>query len=141
MNPFQSLRDYERFVYTLQPQFPEITSSTLVLQRRGRLFAELTGELFFSNGHRLVAYERLSWDTGPIQIIGYSYETWHGHEKLYWYDSQPHPSDPELAATHPHHKHMPPDIKHHRVLAPGLTFTAPNLTLVIKEICLSIHQA
>jgi len=61
--------------------------------------------------------------------------------KRYWYDSQPHPSDPELASTHPHHKHMPPDIKHHRIPAPGLTFTAPNLTLVIKEICSSIHQA
>jgi hypothetical protein len=70
MNPFLSLPDYERFVYTLQAQFSEITASTLFIQRRGRLFAELTGELFFSNGRRLVVYERLSWDTGSIRIVG-----------------------------------------------------------------------
>ena len=139
MNPFQSLRDYERFVYTLQSQFSETACSTLIVQRRGRFFAELTGELLFRNGQRLVAYERLSWDTGPIRIAGYSYEVWQGHEKLYWYDSQPHPAEPQLAGTHPHHKHLPPDIKHHRVPAPGLTFTSPNLPLLLREICASIH--
>jgi hypothetical protein len=45
MSPFQSLRDYERSVYTLQQQFPRILRSTLVVARRGRLFAELAGEL------------------------------------------------------------------------------------------------
>jgi hypothetical protein len=54
MTPFQSLREYERFVYTLQQQFPCILHSTLVVAQRGRLFAELTGELVFSAGHRLV---------------------------------------------------------------------------------------
>ncbi|MCX6902704.1 MAG: hypothetical protein NTW03_04360 [Verrucomicrobia bacterium] len=52
MNPFQSLRDYERFVYTLQAQYPEILSSTLIIQRRGRLLAELSGELLHRNGWR-----------------------------------------------------------------------------------------
>ncbi len=93
------------------------------------------GELFFRDGRRLAAYERLSWDTGVIRIIGNSYEVWRGNEKLYWYDWQPHPSDPALASTHPHHKHLPPDIKHHRLPAPGLAFTAPNLPLLINEIC------
>jgi hypothetical protein len=45
MNPFQSLRDYEMFVYTLQQSFPQIIRSTLVVVRRGRLFAELSGEI------------------------------------------------------------------------------------------------
>ena len=51
------------------------------------------------------------------------------------YDSQPHPADPELASTHPHHKHLPPDTKHHRVPAPGLCFTAPNLPFLLHDIC------
>ena len=39
-----------------------------------------------------------------------------------------------LASTHPHHKHLPPDIKHHRVPAPGLSFSQPNLPFLIVEI-------
>ncbi len=48
--------------------------------------------------------------------------------------SQPHPNDPTLASTLPHHKHVPPDIKHHRIPAPGLSFTKPNLPFLIEEI-------
>ena len=55
-------------------------------------------------------------------------------EKLFWYDCQPHPAEPALQATHPHHKHIPPDIKHHRIPAPGLSFTQPNLPFIIAEI-------
>lgn len=79
-------------------------------------------------------YERLSWDSASISIEGYSYELWRGSEKLYWYDSQPHPDDPTLASTDPHHKHIPPDIKHHRVPVPGLSLTAPNLEFLIQEV-------
>lgn len=39
-----------------------------------------------------------------------------------------------LAGTHPHHKHVAPDIKHHRVPASGLSFTQPNLPFLIREI-------
>ena len=134
MNLFQSLRDYETFVYTLQHSFPQIVHSTLVVARRGRLFAELSGELILASGHRLVVYERLTWDTGPLRLEGYSYEVWHGSEKLYWYDSQPHPGDPTLASTARHHKHVPPDIKHRRIPAPDLSFTPPNLAFLIQEI-------
>ena len=134
MNPFASLREYERFIYTLQQQFPRIVRSTLVLAQRGRLFTELTGEIAFVSGHRLVVYERLSWDTGPLTIEGYSYEVWQGSDQLYWYDSQPHPHDPALARTDPHHKHIPPDIKRHRVPAADLSFGAPNLSFLIQEI-------
>ncbi len=55
-------------------------------------------------------------------------------QKLYWYDSFAHPNDPSLASTHPHHKHIPPDIKHHRVPAPDLSFTRPNLPFLIEEV-------
>jgi hypothetical protein len=133
MNPFSSLAEYERFIYTLQQEFSSITRSTLVVIRRGRQFAELSGELAFTGEYRLVIYERLTWDAGPLSIEGYSYEVWRG-EKLYWYDSQPHPRDSTLASSHPHHKHTPPDLKHHRIPAPELSFTAPNLPFLIREI-------
>jgi hypothetical protein len=47
-------------------------------------------------------------------------------DRLYWYNSFPHPNDASLAATDPHHKHVPPDIKHHRVPTSELSFTKPN---------------
>lgn len=134
MNPFQSLRDYEFFVYTLPQQNPSIVHSTLVIVQRGRLFAELTGELAFATNYRLSVYERLVWDSGSIAIEGYSYELWRGNEKLFWYDSQPHPNDPTLGSTQPHHKHVPPDIRHNRIPAPNLSFTRPNLPILIQEI-------
>jgi len=140
MNPFQSLREYERFVYTLPQQNPRLVRSTLIVAQRGRRYAELTGELVFPGGYRLVAYERLAWDTGSLAIIGYSYEVWRGAEELYWYDSQPHPNDPTLGSTDPHHKHVPPDVEHHRVPAPGLSFTAPNLPFLIREIERALPQ-
>jgi hypothetical protein len=140
MTPFQSLPEFESFVYTLPQQFPSILRSTLIITRRGRLLAELTGELSFAAGHRLVVYERLTWDAGPLAIEGYSYEVWHGSEKLYWYDSQPHPADPTLASTDPHHKHVPPDIKHHRIPAPDMSFEAPNLPFLIHEIETTLLQ-
>jgi hypothetical protein len=36
--------------------------------------------------------------------------------------------------TVPHHKHTPPDVKHHRIPAPGLSFTRPNLPFLLQEI-------
>jgi hypothetical protein len=134
MNPFQSLREYETFVYTLQQQFRQILHSTLVVARRGRLFAEVTGDIAFPGGYRLVVYERLTWDAGPVVIEGYSCEVWRGSEQLYWYDSQPHPGNLTLASTDPHHKHVPPDIKDHRIPAPDLSFVSPNLSFLIHEI-------
>jgi hypothetical protein len=67
-------------------------------------------------------------------ITGYSYELHQGSEKLYWYDDFPHPDDAGLAVTHPHHKHIPPDIKHHRIPAPELSHTKPNMPFSIKEV-------
>lgn len=134
MNPFQSLRDYEEYIYSLPGRFSSVRYSTLLLARRGRQLAELSGEIAFSGDYRLVVYERLTWDTGQLFVEGYSYEFWRGSNKLYWYDSQPHPTDSSLASTDPHHKHIPPDIKRHRIPAPGLSFVQPNLPMLIEEI-------
>lgn len=39
-----------------------------------------------------------------------------------------------LPETFPHHKHIPPDIKRHRVPASGISFEHPNLPFLIREI-------
>ncbi len=134
MNLYQSLRDYEEFIYTLPQQFPSIVRSTLVAVRRGGRLVMVSGEIVFRNGYRLVVKERLTFDTGPLVLARYGYELWRADAKLYWYDSQPHPNDPTLAATDPHHKHIPPDIKHHRIPAPELSFSKPNLPFLIQEV-------
>jgi hypothetical protein len=134
VNPFQSLREYEEYIYTLKQQFLSIHRSTLIVIRRGKKSALLQGELAFAHGYRITAHERLSFDDGTVVIESYGYEIWHNAEKTAWYDSQPHPDSPELASTHPHHKHIPPDIKHHRVPAANMSFAQPNLPALIDEI-------
>jgi hypothetical protein len=74
----------------------------------------------------------LDFEQGVIQ--GYSYAVSRGAERLYWYDPQPHPNEPGLASTHPHHKHVPPNIKRNRIPAPGLSFVQPNLPFLIEEV-------
>lgn len=84
--------------------------------------------------------ERLVYQYYPVVIDWYGYEVWQGNEKLYWYDPQPHPHEPTLQSTHPHHKHVPLDIKHNRIAAPGMSFIAPNLPKLIQEIVELIQQ-
>ena len=133
MNPFQSLADYERFIYTLPALYPSVRRSTLTVVRRGAKAALLTGDLDIGI-YRIVMRENLSFADGVGQIVSYGYEVWCGSTKTFWYDSQAHPNDPSLARTHPHHKHIPPDIKHNRIPAPGLSFTEPNLPFLIREV-------
>lgn len=64
----------------------------------------------------------------------YGYIAHAGNELQYWYDSQEHPDNPFLASTHPHHKHVPPDIKHNRIPALHLSFRISNLPFLIQEI-------
>lgn len=133
MTPFQSLRDYEEYIYTLEQIFPIIQSSSLVVIRRGKRVATLQGELVFANGYRIVVRERLAFDD-VVMIEEYGYELWRSTEKIAWYDSQPHPNDPTLASSHPHHKHVHPNIKRNRIPAPQIGFSQPNLPILIQEI-------
>lgn len=110
-----------------------MSRSALTVVRSGARAALLTGDLEVA-GYRLVVREKLSFAELNGQIISYGYEVWRGAEKLYWYDSQAHPDIPSLASTHPHHKHIPPDIKHNRIPAPGISFDQPNLPFLIREI-------
>jgi hypothetical protein len=106
--------------------------STLIVVRHGPETATLRGELHFNGGVVLVVREFLNFRAALIKQYGYAVYR-HG-EELYWYDSWPHPKAPELQDTHPHHKHIPPDIRHNRIPAPGLQFTSPNLPFLIEEI-------
>ncbi len=132
--PFRTVEDYELFLYTLKDQFPSIRRSTVTLVRRGTTLARVVGELYFDHDVRLVIRERLIYTRAPLLLDGYGYEVWRADAKLYWYDSQPHPHEPALQATHPHHKHVPPAIKEHRISAPGMSFQQPNLPILISEI-------
>ncbi len=134
-NPFRSLADYELFLYSLPEPFTVVQSSTVVLIRRGATLARVVGELHFDQDIRLVVRERLTcFSDLSATIQAYGYEVWQGSEKRYWYDSQPHPNDPSLASTHPHHKHVPPNLKHNRIPAPQMSFTKPNLVPLIQEV-------
>lgn len=133
-DPLRTPEDYELFLYSLPERFPSIRRSTLTFVRRGHSLARVSGEIDFDSGIRLVVLERLVFDRLPVMIESYGYEVWKGQEKLYWYDPQPHPNNPELQSTHPHHKHVPPDIKRNRIPAPGMSFHRPNLPGLILEI-------
>jgi len=130
-NPLRSLVGYSRFMAQLFDR-ATVKRSTVVVWSESPYTGTAEGEVFFSNGVRLRMREELDFDAGTI--TAYGYEVYRGPERLYWYDDFPHPNDPSLAATHPHHKHIPPDIKHHRVPAPEISFTRPNLPVLIREI-------
>jgi hypothetical protein len=153
-DPLSSPETYQAFVYTLPAHHPHIRRSTLVYIPSGTFFGRVEGMLFFEQDIVLCVREYLNFELNIIE--GYGYEASHAHisldspdfpaaaeycqasyphkNKLYWYDSLPHPNDSSLAATDPHHKHVPPDIKHHRIPAPEISFTKPNLPFLIHEI-------
>jgi hypothetical protein len=133
-SPLRTPEDYELYLYTLKDQFESIRSSTVTFVRRGNSLARVSGEVAFDHDIRLVIIERILFDRLPAVIDAYGYEVWRGEEKLYWYDSQPHPDDESLQITHPHHKHIPPDIKHNRVPAPEMSFSSANFPALIEEI-------
>ncbi|MEZ4661127.1 MAG: DUF6516 family protein [Caldilineaceae bacterium] len=92
----------------------------------------MQGEIYLNSAVVLRVVEELDFLTQRIDY--YSYSVSQNGERLYWYDPQPHPHIASLQSTHPHHKHVPPDIKHNRIPAPGLSFVQPNLPFLIQEI-------
>ncbi len=133
-----SVETYENFVYAIRDRHPEIVTSTLVVVRRGPHRCQVQGELQFDRNIVLHVYERL--DFIDRKIAYYSYEVHQEASLLYWYDPQPHPADVTLAFNHPHHKHIHPDIKHHRIPAPELSFDQPNLPFLVAEIVENLLQ-
>ena len=127
-----TLEAYERMVYGIAADWGAVELSTLVLVRHGVALATVRGEVSFVDGTVLCVAEMLNFAAGVIET--YSYEVLREGEKVTWYDPQPHPDDSSLAATFPHHQHVPPNIKRNRVPAPGLAFDRPNLPLLIERI-------
>jgi len=123
---------YATFIYTLEARFSSIQKAQVNCFMTQSNIGMAKGVIYFSKNIRLGFVEHLNFSFGKITY--YSYEVWQRDQKLYYYDSQEHPNDPTLASTHPHHKHIPPDIKHHRIPAPGLSFDKPNLQFLIHEI-------
>ena len=145
---------YEELVYTLPALYPDIVLSTLVVAPSGMSISHLAGMVAMGEDIVLCVHEALDFRQGCI--LTYRYEVtrcvpsftekalpsadeycavhYDRKVKLYWYDSQPHPNELALQSTHPHHKHVPPDVKHNRIPAPGLSFTRPNLPFLIEEI-------
>lgn len=130
-NPLSSLSSYSAFVTTLFSRQTVLQSSVAVWSD-SRYTATVKGEVLFSNGCLLRVLENLDFE--DQLIMSYSYEVLRGDDQLYWYDRFPHPNDSNLASTFPHHKHVPPDIKHNRIPAPEIGFEHPNLPFIIAEI-------
>ena len=130
-NPLKSLNAYSELIAELIGK-SNVSSSTLTVWSDSPYTGIAEGEIYFTNNLRLRMREEVDFDEGVI--ISYGYEVYRGEERLYWYDDFPHPDDANLAATFPHHKHVPPDIKHHRIPAPNIGFEQPNLPELIREI-------
>ena len=109
--PLQSLASYSHFVTELLDR-PLAQRSTVMVWSDSPYTGIAEGEVVFAHGFRLRVREELDFDVGLITLYGY--EVYRGQERLYWYDDFPHPNDPLLTMTFPHHKHVPPDIKHNR---------------------------
>ena len=129
--PLKSLADYSRFVAQSLDR-ADIERSTVTVWSDSPYTGIAEGEIRFVRGLRLRMREELDFDAE--RITSYGYEIYRGEERLYWYDDFPHPNDPTLATTFPHHKHIPPDIKRNRVPAPEISFTRPNLPFLLREI-------
>lgn len=130
-NALKSLSSYSQFVAELLSQ-PMVQKSTVAVWSDSHYTGIAEREVWFSNGLRLRLREEVDFDAGLI--VSYGYEVYRGDERLYWYDDFPHPQDPNLASTFPHHKHIPPDIKQHRIPAPNISYLHPNLPALIQEI-------
>lgn len=153
-DPLSSPEAYETFVYALPDRYSSIQRSTLVYIASGSRFGRLEGTVHFVGKIVLCVLEILNFELQAVASYGYevsqsTIDTGSADfplaseyckashplkNKLYWYDSFPHPHIPALASTHPHHKHIPPDIKHNRIPAPDISFTRPNLPFLIREI-------
>ncbi len=130
-SPLSSLNAYSEFVANLLNR-TSVQQSGITVWPVSRYTGKAEGRAFFSNGCQLRMLEILDFDAKLI--VSYGYEVLRDEERFYWYDDTEHPHDPSLAATFPHRKHVPPDIKHNRIPAPEISFEHPNLPFIIAEI-------
>ena len=130
--PLDGIESYSTFVYALSERHLFVTHSTLTLAPIGATLAKLEGRIECQGGIHLEVWELVDFATHRIRT--YSYEVYRAGEKVCWYDSWEHPEIPALAATFPHHKHIPPNLRDNRVSAPGISFESPNLDVVLADV-------
>jgi len=131
-SPLNSYAEYTRFIYNFLAERPTVESHTLVVYTTSQTVGITRGHIVFRSGYILRVFEQIDFVTH--HILKYVYELTYQDEQLWWYDPMPHPDIQELQSTHPHHKHVPPDMKHHRIPAPDLSFIEPNLSRLIDEV-------
>lgn len=127
-----SFEEYCRLIASLPDRYASIQSSTLTAYTIGPMSAEIKGKVIFKAGYALDIWELI--DLANATICSYSYELDHNGERVWWYDPIEHPRDTSLQISYPHHKHIQPDIKHHRIPSPELSFTRPNIPILIESI-------
>jgi hypothetical protein len=131
-NVLNTYGEYAKFIFYLLADRPKIESHTIAVYTKSQTIGITRGRIFFRSGYVLRVFEQV--DFVVHRIVKYFYELTFEGEPLWWYDSMPHPDVEELQSTHPHHKHIPPDIKHHRVTTTDVSFIRPNLPVLIEEI-------
>ncbi len=127
-----SVEAYSQAIYALVDPRASVHQHTIRIYARGARLGVLEGQIEFDGGLVLRVFERL--DFARQRIMTYSYEIWRDQQQLCWYDPQEHPNDASLASSLPHHQHVSPDIKHHRIPATHLSFDHPNLPFLIAEV-------
>jgi len=125
-------KQYAVFLSTLRAKFSSIQNGKFKAYLTSASEGHAEGTIKFPNEVILTFVEEI--DFVANKLFKYGYTVHQAGKKLYYYDSQPHPDHPALASTHPHHKHIHPDIKHHRIPAPGFSFDHSNLEFLIREI-------
>jgi hypothetical protein len=136
-SPLDSLGCYSRFVAELFDRL-DVLRSTIKVWSDSPYTGIAEGEVVFQHGVKLRVREELDFDAA--RITSYGYEVYWREDRLFWYDDFPHPDDASLTSTFPHHKHVPPTIKRHRIPAPEISFVRPNLPVLIHEIEVLILQ-
>ncbi len=131
-NALDSYGEYAKFIFFLLADRATIERHTIGVYTKSQTIGITRGRVIFRSGHVLRVFEQVDFVTH--RIVRYFYELTFEGEPLWWYDSMPHPDVEELQSSHPHHKHIPPDIKHHRVATADISFTRPNLPVLIEEI-------
>ena len=127
-----SIQAYSQAVYALLDTRVTVRRHTIRIYPRGARLGVLEGQIEFDGGLVLRVFERL--DFARQRIMTYAYEIWQNQQQVCWYDPQEHPNDASVASSFPHHQHVLPDIKHHRMPAPHLSFGHPNLPILIEEV-------
>lgn len=130
-----SRSEYEHYLYVLLPQHAQVVRSTLRLFTNSAATSMVRGQIELDNNLVIRVFEYI--DLADETFLEYSYAIYEGEEKIRWYDAQPHPENPTLKPTFPHHFHSPPDIKHNRQPAHGISYSQPNLPAIIAD-CLAL---